>query len=354
VVNVAANGFPLEQGGWLPSVDVKVEAWGEGARNPVVLVCHALTGNAHVARHHESDAPGWWEFLVGAGRPLDPRRVRIFATNALGGCAGSTGPASADARGVAWGERFPTITVGDMVRAEALALDQLGVDRVDLVVGGSLGGMRALEWASAYPDRVGVVGGLGVSAGLSAMALGMNHVQLEAVRWALAHRDGEVGVGWARMVAMLTYRSPAHLDRRFGRARQPDGHTFQVASYLTHQGEKLKSRFDPVSYLRLAEAMGEYRLHAAGARPIRAKVRLLALENDWLFPPEDVRRTVAELGAAGVDARWSDLRTEVGHDAFLIEAPDLVVWFGALVDEALAAGRSDGPGTGRKGDALWN
>ncbi|MDA8198562.1 MAG: alpha/beta fold hydrolase [Thermaerobacter sp.] len=330
-VTVASDGLKLEMGGWLPEATVAVETWGAPSR-PVVLVCHALTGDAHVARHQVDDRPGWWEWLVGPGRPLDPDRVQIVATNVLGGSAGTTGPACVDPTAA-----FPAITVGDMVQVEALALDRLGIGRVALVIGGSLGGMRALEWLAALPDRVGAVAGMGVSSGLSALALGQNHVQLAALEWGLAHgpEAARAALGWARMTAMLTYRSADHLDARFGRATGPVG-DFRVASYLDHQAEKLIARFHPASYHRLAEAMGRWQLDVRRLVGATAAVRLLGLERDGLFPPEDVRDTARRMAAVGVDAQYQELANAVGHDAFLMPgALGLDAWVAGVVDEAV-------------------
>lgn len=343
-VRVAPQGLKLEQGGWLPpGVDVAVEGWGDEVTGPVVLVCHALTGDAHVASHDAADRVGWWEFMVGPGRPLDPTRVRIVATNALGGCAGTTGPVTPPGPGLpadlygARGQSFPAVTVRDMVHVQAMVLDALGIERIDMVVGGSLGGMQALAWAAEYPERVGLVAGLGVSGALSAMALGMNHVQRTILGWSLQHGDADAALGWARMLAMLTYRSPEHLAARFGRDQVPGSSRFQVGSYLNHHADKLIERFHPVSYLRLAEAMEQFELWPGSAMSgIAAKVRLLGISSDGLFPAADVRDTVIRLQGEGVDASYRELTSEVGHDAFLMAQPDLMEWMDAVAREAAA------------------
>ena len=330
-MTVASDGLTLEMGGWLPEATVAVETWGAPGR-PAVLVCHALTGDAHIAHHQPGDRPGWWEWLVGPGRPLDPNRVYIVATNVLGGSAGTTGPARTSPTAA-----FPAITVGDMVQVERLVLDRLGIGRLALVIGGSLGGMRALEWAGAFPNRVGTVAGIGVSSGLSARALGHNHVQLAALEWGLAHgpEAARAALGWARMTAMLTYRSADHLEARFGRATGPAG-DFRVASYLEHQAEKLVDRFHPSSYHRLAEAMGRWQLDVRRLVGATAAVRLLGLERDGLFPPEDVHDTARRMAAAGVDVQYQELANAVGHDAFLMPgAGRLDAWVAAVVDEAV-------------------
>lgn len=330
-VTVGCDGLNLELGGWLPQATVAVETWG-APRQPVVLVCHALTGDAHIARHHAEDRPGWWEWLVGPGRPLDPDRVHLVATNVLGGSAGTTGPAHANPP-----TAFPAITVGDMVQVEGLALDRLGIGRVALVIGGSFGGMRALEWLATFPHRVGAVAGIGVSSGLSALALGINHAQLAALAWGLAQgpEAARTALGWARMAAMLTYRSARHLDERFGRSTGPAG-DFAVASYLDHQAEKLAARFHPASYHRLAEAMGRWQLDARRLAGTTAAVRLLGLERDGLFPPEDIRDTTRQIAAVGVDAQYQELANPIGHDAFLMPgAAGLDAWVAAVVEEAV-------------------
>ncbi len=346
-VTVASEGLTLDRGGWLPAATVAVETWGTPGR-PVVLVCHALTGDAHLARHHAADRAGWWEWLVGPGRPLDPERAYIVATNVLGGCAGTTGPDLANPTAA-----FPAITVGDMVRVESLALDSLGIGDLALVIGGSLGGMRALEWLAAFPQRVRAAAGIGVSAGLSAQALGANHVQLQALAWGLAHgpEAARSALGWARMSAMLTYRSASHLNGRFGRSVGPSGN-FQVASYLDHQADKLTARFHPASYYRLAEAMGWWELDVCRVAGATAPVWLLGLEGDVLFPASDVRDTADRLGAAGVRVHYHELANAVGHDAFLMPgASGLDAWVAAAVDEAIGR-RTLAAGT--RGEAPWS
>jgi homoserine O-acetyltransferase len=341
-LDLPATSF--ERGGTLPSVRVAYETWGTLAadRGNAVLVEHALTGDSHVVGAAGPGHPtgGWWEGLVGPGRPLDTDRWFVVCANVLGGCQGTTGPGSLAPDGARWGSRFPEVTVADQVQVEVALADALGIDRWACVVGGSMGGMRALEWAVALPERVGSLFFLASGAVASGDQIGTQTTQQAAVRADPRWRGGDFdpaeppvdGLGVARRIAHLTYRSALELDARFGARVQEDGR-YAVASYLDHHADKLVGRFDAGSYVVLTEAMnswdvgrGRGGVEAALAR-ITARTVVAGIDSDRLYPPAQQRR-VAE--ALGVPLRL--IRSPYGHDGFLVEAAAV----GALVSELLA------------------
>src|SRR5688500_14076512 len=294
--------FRPERGGELPAVRVAYATWGTRAADgsKAVLAAHALTGDSHVvgpaARGHPTR--GWWDGLIGRGAPLDTNRFFVVCANVLGGCQGTTGPSSRAPDDGVWGSRFPEVTVGDQVRVEAALTDALGIDRWACVVGGSMGGMRALEWAVALPDRVATLFFLASGAVATADQIGTQTTQQAAVRgdprWAggdYALDDPPLdGLGVARRIAHLTYRSAFELGERFGAAVQDDGR-YAVASYLDHHAHKLARRFDAGSYVRLTQAMnswdvgrGRGGVEAALAR-VTARALVATVDSDRLYPP---------------------------------------------------------------------
>ncbi|RBY92121.1 homoserine O-acetyltransferase [Blastococcus sp. TBT05-19] len=310
--------FALDRGGELPGVRVAYETWGTLAADGgnAVLVEHALTGDSHVVggTGPGHPTPGWWSGIVGPGAALDPDRWFVVCANVLGGCQGTTGPSSAAPDGRPWGPRFPEITVGDQVRVEAALADALGIERWACVAGGSMGGMRALEWAVAEPDRVAAVFFLASAAVASADQIGTQTTQQAAIR-----SDPVNGLGIARRIAHLTYRSALELGARFGNQVQPDGR-YAVASYLDHHADKLAARFDAGSYVVLTEAMnswdvgrGRGGVEAALGR-VTARALVAGVDTDRLYPPEQQQR-VAD--ALGVPLRL--IASPYGHDGFLIE-----------------------------------
>ncbi|MGY1832991.1 homoserine O-acetyltransferase [Geodermatophilus sp. SYSU D01180] len=322
----------LERGGVLPGVRVAYETWGTLAPDGgnAVLVEHALTGDSHVTgpAGPGHPTPGWWASLVGPGAALDTDRFFVVCANVLGGCQGTTGPSSTAPDGRPWGPRFPEVTVGDQVLVEAALADTLGVDRWAAVVGGSMGGMRALEWAVALPDRVAGLFFLASGAAATADQIGTQTTQQAAIR-----ADPVAGLGVARRIAHLTYRSAFELEERFGAAVQADGR-FAVASYLDHHADKLARRFDAGSYLVLTEAMntwdvgrGRGGVEAALAR-VTARAVVAGVDSDRLYPLE-LQQRVAD--ALGVPLRV--VSSPYGHDGFLIEAGAV----GALLRELLDA-----------------
>ena len=338
-----AGPVRLERGGELPAVRVAYETWGElapGGGN-AVLVEHALTGDSHVTgpTGPGQPTPGWWDGLVGPGAPLDTDRLFVVCANVLGGCQGTTGPSSPAPDGAPWGSRFPEVTIGDQVAVEAALADALGIGRWAAVVGGSMGGMRVLEWAVARPERVGALFFLASAAAASADQIGTQTTQQTAVRtdprWAggdYAAGEGPVaGLGTARRIAHLTYRSALELEQRFGTHLQDDGR-FAVASYLDHHADKLARRFDAGSYVVLTEAMnswdvgrGRGGVEAALGR-VTARAVVAGIDSDRLYPVDQQRRVADALGVP-----LHVLPSAHGHDGFLIEL-DAV---GALVRDLL-------------------
>ncbi|MGY1827329.1 homoserine O-acetyltransferase MetX [Blastococcus sp. SYSU DS0541] len=336
--------FELERGGNLPGVRIAYETWGTLAPDGgnAVLVEHALTGDSHVVgdRGPGHPTPGWWGGVVGPGAALDTDRFFVVCANVLGGCQGTTGPSSPAPDGRAWGSRFPEITVGDQVRAEAALADALGVQRFAAVAGGSMGGMRALEWAVRFPGRVAGLFFLASTAVASADQIGTQTTQQAAVRADPRWRGGDYppgdppadGLDVARRIAHLTYRSAAELEARFGARLQKDGR-FAVASYLQHHGAKLTRRFDAGSYVVLTEAMnswdvgrgrGGVEVALAG---VTARALVAGVDSDRLYPPEQQQR-VAD--ALGVPLRL--IGSPYGHDGFLVETAAV----DALLRELLA------------------
>jgi homoserine O-acetyltransferase/O-succinyltransferase len=323
--------FHPERGGVLPSVRVAYETWGTLAPDAsnAVLVEHALTGDSHVVGPAGPGhaTPGWWDGLIGPGAPVDTDRFFVVCANVLGGCQGTTGPSSLAPDDGRWGSRFPEVTVGDQVRVEAALADALGIQRWACVVGGSMGGMRALEWAVAMADRVAALFFLASGAVSSADQIGTQTTQQAAIRadrrWAGGDYDPADqpvdGLGVARRIAHLTYRSALELDARFGTHVQDDGR-FAVASYLDHHADKLAGRFDAGSYVVLTEAMnswdvgrGRGGVEAALSR-VTARSVVAGVDSDRLYPIAQQQQV-----ADGLGVPLQVIASPYGHDGFLIE-----------------------------------
>lgn len=318
-------------------MEVAFETYGEleeGGEN-AIWVCHALTGDAHPASHGEEDRPGWWEGMVGPGLPLDTRKWFIVCSNVLGSCYGTTGPASPHpGDGLPYGFRFPLITVGDIVRVQRELARYLGIRRLALVVGGSLGAMQALEWALSAPAMVERVLALAGPFASSPQAIAWNEVGRQAILLDLERGGtGARGMAIARMLAMITYRSGDEFRMRFGREEvdpslgepHPFRLQYQVESYLHHQGEKLVRRFHPLSYLYLTRAMDDFDLGRHGeeawekARRGGVKIMAAGIDTDILYPAAEVRELVLRLKKRGIAAVYEEIQSIHGHDAFLIE-----------------------------------
>jgi homoserine O-acetyltransferase len=336
--------FRPERGGVLPGMRVAYETWGtlDGDGGNAVLVEHALTGDSHVVGPPGPGHPtgGWWDGLIGPGRALDTDRFFVVCANVLGGCQGTTGPSSRAPDDGPWGARFPEVTVGDQVRVEASLADALGIDRWACVVGGSMGGMRALEWAVALPDRVETLFFLASGAVATADQIGTQTTQQTAIRSDPRWRGGDyplddppvAGLGIARRIAHLTYRSAFELGQRFGTEVQDDGR-FAVASYLDHHADKLARRFDAGSYVALTETMnswdvgrGRGGVDAALAR-VTARALVAGVDSDRLYPLEEQRQVADALGVP-----LQVISSPYGHDGFLIEVETVGQLLGGLLD----------------------
>ncbi|MEU9094834.1 homoserine O-acetyltransferase [Streptomyces sp. NPDC048428] len=352
--------LPLESGGMLPGVRLAYETWGRPAADGsnAVLVLHALTGDSHVAGAAEPGHPtaGWWDALVGPGRALDTDRWFVVAPNVLGGCQGSTGPSSRRPEGAHWGGDFPYLTVRDQVAAEVLLADALGIGRWAAVIGGSMGGMRALEWAVGRPERTGALLVLAAPAAASAEQIAWGSLQISAIRSDRGWRGGHYhdaapgegphrGLGLARRIAHVTYRSEPELAARFGGDPQPGeqpwhGGRYRVESYLDHHAAKLMHRFDAGSYVTLTAAMNGHDVgRGRGGVPQalrRAGMPALvaAIDSDRLYPPAQQAELAALLPGAD---RVRTVESPHGHDGFLIETGQV----GALVRELLPAARPE-------------
>lgn len=348
---------PLERGGHLPDVVVAHQSWGRlnEAKDNAILVEHALTGDSHVVgpAGPGHPTPGWWDGLIGPGAPLDTDRYFIVATNVLGGCRGTTGPASIAADGRPWGSRFPFLTIRDQVTAEVALADQLGIARWAAVLGGSMGGMRALEWAVGHPDRVRTCFVLASTAASTADQIAWCHAQVVAIRQDPDFRGGDyyagpgpvAGLGLARRIAHLTYRSETEVSARFGRAAQEgedpfDGGRYAVASYLDHHAGKLTARFDANSYVVLTEAMNSHDvgrdrggLRAALER-VTGHVVVADVDTDRCYPP----RLSDELAEQVPSAERATISSGSGHDGFLIELEQV----GEIVRRGLPVNAPDG------------
>jgi homoserine O-acetyltransferase len=344
--------FSLAGGGTLRPVTQHYALYGSvsPARDNVLLVCHALSGSARVA--------DWWPQLFGPGLPFDLSRFAVLGVNVIGSCYGSTGPASFNlTTGRSYGGDFPLVSIQDMVHAQAKLLDHLGIDRLYGVIGGSIGGMQALAWAIEHPDRVARCVGIG-AAPLSALGLALSHLQRQAILMDPAYHGGHypadrqpiAGLGLARALAMCTYKSPELFQERFGRkhdrsgedpTRSPAGR-FDVGGYLDYQGKTFNARFDANTYLAISRAMDTFDLgttpqeEARTLTRIKARVLLVGIRSDWLFPAADVRGLATRMAALSVDARYAEMDSAHGHDAFLADAADLAALILPILEEEAA------------------
>ncbi|HLI66074.1 MAG TPA: homoserine O-acetyltransferase [Caulobacteraceae bacterium] len=356
----------LESGAALAGIEIGYRTYGKlnAARSNAILVCHSLTGDQHAASDHPlTGKPGWWTQVIGEGKPLDPAKHFIICSNVIGGCMGTTGPSSTDpATGRVYGLSFPMITLADMVRAQAMLVEALGIETLFAVIGGSLGGMQVLQWAADYPDRIHAAVCIAAAARHSAQNIAFHEVGRQAIMADPDWRGGdyaalgvrpEKGLAVARMAAHITYLSEAALQRKFGRELQRDGLSwgfdadFQVESYLRHQGASFVDRFDANSYLYITRAIDYFDLAASrggvladaftAARDVRFCV--LSFTSDWLYPTSESRAIVRALTAAGARASFVEIDTDKGHDAIFLDEP---VMHRALKGFLDAAGQSRG------------
>ena len=347
VQTVKLRGIRTESGHEFDQIEIAYQTHGSltRAKDNVILVCHAFSGDAHVAGNHpQTNKPGWWDDYVGPGKPIDTKHFFVVCANVLGGCAGSTGPASKNPRtGKPYAMDFPPVSIRDMVAAQKRLLDHLGIPKLLAVVGGSMGGMQALAWAVDYPDFVDRCISIAACMAHEAMQIGINEVGRQAIMTDPNWQEGqyteaqrpEHGLAVARMVGHVTFLSSFAFTEKFGRRLQgearpgdTDPNAFAVARFLQHQGESFVKRFDPNSYLYLTNALDHFDLF--GKRPAaavlqNAKTRFLVISfaSDWLYPPEQSRKLVRSLRRANVTASYLNLDTPYGHDSFLIPNPEL-------------------------------
>jgi homoserine O-acetyltransferase len=343
----ADRPFALEGGGFLREIDIAYETWGDldAAGANAVLVCHALTLDAHVAGGigPGQPSPGWWDGLIGPGRPLDTDRHFVVCANVLGGCQGTTGPAAPHpGDGWPYGSRFPVVSVRDMVRTQAVLADHLGVDRWLSVVGGSMGGMQVLEWGVMFPERVQSLVPIATSVAATAQQIAYGAVERKAIALDPKWRGGDYydaaagdgpheGLAAARALAQITYRSDDVFEDRFGRdlVEPLDGFSlwqrFEVERYLEYHGDKLVRRFDANTYLLLSKAMdlhdvgrGRGGIESAMGR-IAAPTLTVGISSDTLYWPHQQHRIRDLVAANGVRSEYVELDSPHGHDAFLIE-----------------------------------
>ena len=354
---VSDEPFHFESGGSIPALTLRYETYGRlnAAKDNAILICHALTGNHHCAGVYNMDERkrGWWNFVIGPGKPINTSRYFVICSNVLGGCAGSSGPTSINPEtGDCYRLDFPRLTIRDMVKAQSLLLDSLGLNRLHAVIGGSMGGMQALQWVIDFPDRVGRYIALACCARHTAQAIAFNDTGRQAILrdplWNKGNYPWEQppthGLSVARMMAHITYLSDAGLEAKFGRKRRfSDGGRehfdieFEVESYLRYQGESFAARFDANTYLYLTKALDRFDLHGPISledtlSPVTASGLIVGFASDWLYPPQGNQEIVQALLRLGKDATYAELSMDFGHDSFLVRSSELYALVQAFLD----------------------
>jgi len=337
----------LEGGGRLKKATIAYETYGKlnKEKSNAILVCHALSGDAHVAGWHEGDRkPGWWDIILGPGKCLDTEKYFIICSNIIGGCKGSTGPSSINPEtNEPYGLDFPIITISDMVNAQKKLIDHLGIYHLFAVIGGSMGGMQVLQWCISYPDMVKLAIPIATAANSAPQQIAFNEVGRQAIisdpKWDNgSYYSGEIpkdGLGLARMIGHITYLSYESMYQKFGRRLQDKEKygfdfslDFQVESYLHYQGESFVERFDANSYLYITKAMDYFDLTkneslAEGFKKVKAKFLVISVDSDWLYPQAQSKEIVMALTANNIDVSYLELKSPYGHDAFLLEEGQL-------------------------------
>lgn len=338
----------LDSGETLKDVTVAYETYGElnKEKSNAILICHALTGDAHAAGWHEGDRkPGWWEMVIGPGKALDSEKYFIICSNVLGGCKGTTGPSSINPKtGKEYGLDFPVITIKDMVNVQKKLVDSFGISQLAVVIGGSMGGMQVLQWMVSYPKMMKKAIPIATAAMSSPQQIAFNAVGRQSIfsdpywnngNYYETGKKPENGLSLARMIAHITYLSDESMDIKFGRELQDkerisyDFSTdFQVESYLKHQGETFVKRFDANSYLYITKAVDLFDLTINdslidGFKDVESKVEVISVDSDWLYPTEQSTEIVTALNANNVEVSFSEIKSNYGHDAFLLERGQL-------------------------------
>ncbi len=345
---ISREPFQFEAGGSIPELCLRYETYGHlnPEKDNAILICHALSGDHHCAGVHNMDErkQGWWNFMVGPGKPIDTSKYFVICSNVLGGCQGSSGPGSINpATGKAYNLDFPKLTVRDMVKAQSLLVDSLGVDRLHAVIGGSMGGMQTLQWAIDFPERVGRYIALACGARHTAQAIAFNDTGRQAIisdpKWMNGSYDPDAGpdegLAVARMMAHITYLSDVGMESKFGRKRRSGDESkehfdveFEVESYLRYQGQSFVTRFDANTYLYLTKALDRFDLHGPVSLDdtlsvVTAPGLVVGFTSDWLYPPQGNREIVESLLRLGKNATYAELAMDFGHDSFLVRAPKL-------------------------------
>jgi len=341
--------FYFESGSVLPAFQLRYETYGKlnESRDNAILICHALSGDHHCAGVYSLNdrKTGWWNQMVGPGKPIDTNRFFVICSNCLGGCQGSTGPTSIDPKtGQAYRLSFPLPSIRDMVAAQSRLIDFLGIQKLCCVVGGSMGGMQALQWAIDFPDRVESVLALATTPRQNNQAIAFNAVGRAAILQDPEWREGQyapgegpdVGLSVARMMAHITYLSDEGLDKKFSRVRRLlnsdqtiEEIEFEVESYLRYQGDAFVNRFDPITYIYFTKALDRFDLYGENGileeafADVTARTLVVGFTSDWLFPPEQNRRIAAAMLRAGKNASYAEVDMKYGHDSFLIDSPEL-------------------------------
>ena len=360
----------LDSGETIAPFTIAYQTYGvlNADKSNAILICHALTGDQHVANDHPlTGKPGWWDVMVGAGKPIDTNRYFVICSNIIGGCMGSTGPSSPNPENYKpYGLDFPVITIGDMVRAQARLIDYLGIEQLFSVIGGSIGGMQTLEWAASYPERVFSAVPIATAPRHSSQNIGFNEVGRQAImadpdwhggRYYDHDKRPQKGLAVARMAAHITYLSEEAMQEKFGRNLQDRDKVtfgfdadFQIESYLRYQGFKFVERFDANSYLYITRAVDYFDLAADHSedgkgtladvfKGTKTRFCVVSFSSDWLYPTSEARAIVKALNAVAAKVSFVDITSDKGHDAFLLHEPE---FFDAIKGFLSAAARQRG------------
>ena len=355
--------LPLECGSSFGPITLAYETYGElsPAKDNAILILHALSGDAHAAgfnNPHERH-PGWWDIMIGPGKAFDTRKYFVISSNVIGGCKGSTGPSSIDPKtGKPYALSFPMVTIRDMVDAQRALIDHFGIDQLLCAVGGSMGGMQVLQWVVSYPERIRLAIPIATTSKLSAQSIAFNEVGRQAIESDPHWKEGEYyghpiprrGLAIARMIGHITYLSEKSMHLKFGRKLQDkaaygyDFRTdFQVESYLKYKGDHFVDRFDANSYLYISKAMDYFdlaqphgKLEQAFAN-VKSKFLVISFSSDWLFPSYQSKEIVSACRRVGAEAIYTEIQTDYGHDAFLLESGQLT----SLITNFLSHGRKE-------------